>query len=69
MIHTAFIARTLAVEGPHAVILVTHQVNIREFVGENVGSVDMVLVRVGPDGQYISRQLVSSPGGHQPVSP
>lgn len=66
---SAFIARTLAVKGPQAVILVTHHVNIREFVGENIGSGDMVLVRVGPDGQYISQRLVSSPGGHQPVTP
>lgn len=66
---SAFIARTLAVKGSHAVILVTHQVNIREFVGENIGSGDMVLVRVGLDGQYISHRLISSPGGHQPVSP
>jgi phosphohistidine phosphatase SixA len=66
---SAFVAKALAVKGPHAVILVTHHVNIREFVGENVGSGDMVLVRVGPDGQYISHRLISSPGGHQPVSP
>jgi phosphohistidine phosphatase SixA len=66
---SAFIAKALAVKGPHAVILVTHHVNIREFVGENVGSGDMVLVRVGPDGQYISHRLISSAGVHQPVSP
>jgi hypothetical protein len=44
-------------------------VNIREFVGENVGSGDMVLVRVGLDGQYISHRVISSPDGDQPVSP
>jgi broad specificity phosphatase PhoE len=66
---SAFIARILAVKGPHAVILVTHHVNIREFVGENIGSGDMVLVRVGLDGQYISHRLISSPGGHQSVTP
>jgi hypothetical protein len=44
-------------------------VNIREFVGENIGSGDMVLVRVGLDGQYISHRLISSPGGYQPASP
>ena len=66
---SAFVAKALAVKGSHAVILVTHHVNIREFVGENVGSGDMVLVRVGPKGQYISHRLISSPGGHQSVSP
>jgi len=66
---SAFVARAMAVKGSNAMILVTHHVNIREFVGENVGSGDMVLVRVGPDGQYISHRLISSQGGHQPVSP
>ncbi len=66
---SSFIARQLAVKGAHAVILITHHVNIREFVGENVGPGDMVLVRVGRDGQYISHRLISSPGGIQPVSP
>ena len=66
---SAFVARAMVVKGPHAMILVTHHVNIREFVGENVGSGDMVLVRVGLDGEYISHRLISSPGGHQPVSP
>ena len=66
---SAFVAKVMAVKGPHAVILVTHHVNIREFVGENVGSGDMVLVRVGLDGQYLSHRLISSPGGHQPASP
>ena len=59
---SAFIAGKLAVKGPRALILVTHHVNIREFVGENIGSGDMVLVRVGPDGQYISHRLIASPG-------
>jgi phosphohistidine phosphatase SixA len=66
---SAFVAKAMAVKGPRALILVTHHVNIREFVGENIGSGDMVLVRVGLDGRYISHRLISSPGGHQPVSP
>ena len=66
---SAFIASKLAVKGLHALIPVTHHVNIRQFVGENIGSGDMVLVRVGPDGQYISHRLISSPGAQQPVSP
>jgi phosphohistidine phosphatase SixA len=66
---SAFLTKAMAVKGPRAMILVTHHVNIREFVGENVGSADMVLVRVGPDGRYISHRLISSPAKHQPVSP
>jgi phosphohistidine phosphatase SixA len=60
---SAFIAGKLAVKGPMALILVTHHVNIREFVGENLGSGDMVLVRVGPEGRYISHQRIASPIG------
>jgi len=59
---SAFVAKAMAGKGPRALILVTHHVNIREFVGENVGSGDMVLVRVGPDGRYISHRLILSPG-------
>jgi len=66
---SAFIAEKLAVKGRHALILVTHHVNIREFVGENIGSGDMVLVRVGPNGQYISHQRIPSPVVHPQASP
>jgi hypothetical protein len=48
---------------------VTHAVNSRDFVGDNVGSSDRTPVRVGLDGKYISDRLLSSPGRHQPVSP
>jgi len=50
-------------------IPVAHHVNVRESVRENVGSGDVVLVRVGLDGRYISHRLISSPGRRQPVSP
>jgi phosphohistidine phosphatase SixA len=66
---SAFVAKAMVGKGPHAVILVTHHVNIREFVGENVGSGDMVLVRVGLDGHYISHRLISYPDGLKPVFP
>jgi predicted CoA-binding protein len=67
---SAFVAKALAGKGPHTVILVTPRVNIRKFVGENVGSAgDMVSVRADQDGRYINRCLISSPGGHHPVSP
>ncbi len=58
---SAFIARKLAVKGQKALILVTHHVNIREFVGENLRSGDMVLVRVGANGRYVSHQRIPSP--------
>jgi hypothetical protein len=37
-----------------ALILVTHHVNIRQFVSESIGSGEMVLVRVNRRGEYIS---------------
>jgi len=66
---SAFVARALAGKGPHTVILVTPRVSITEFVGENFGSGDLVPVRADQDGRYINRRLISSPGGHHPVSP
>jgi hypothetical protein len=40
---------------------VTHHVNIAEFMGENVGSGDMVLVKVNLQGQRISHKIYPSP--------
>jgi phosphohistidine phosphatase SixA len=42
-------------------ILVTHHVNILQYVGENIGSGDMVLVRVGAQGQALEYSLMPSP--------
>ena len=42
-------------------ILVTHHVNILEYVGENIGSGDMVLVRVGAQGQVLEYARIPSP--------
>ena len=56
-----FIAKALPVKGERALILVTHHVNIQEFMGQNIGSGDMVLVRVNAQGQLLGAQLYPSP--------
>jgi hypothetical protein len=43
------------------IILVTHHVNIRAFMGKNVSQGDMVLVRVNKNGEYISHVIYPSP--------
>lgn len=48
-------------KGSRALILVTHHVNIREFTGTNVGSGDLVLVRVDGRGRMIDHQVFRSP--------
>jgi len=42
-------------------ILVTHHVNILQYVGENIGSGDMVLARVGAQGQLLEYSRIASP--------
>ena len=42
-------------------ILVTHHVNILQYVGENIGSGDMVLVHVGTQGQALEYSRIPSP--------
>lgn len=56
-----FIAAQLKTKGSKALILVTHHVNIAEFMGENVGSGDMVLVKVNATGQLLSAKTYPSP--------
>jgi hypothetical protein len=41
--------------------LVTHHVNILQSVGENIGSGDMVLARVGAQGQVLEYARIPSP--------
>jgi len=57
----AFIARSLAARRGQAVILVTHHVNIREFVGKDIGSGDMVLARVDAQGRMVDFRIYPSP--------
>ena len=55
------IAGELATKAGKALILVTHHVNIREFVGANIGSGDMVLARVTPQGTVLDYRVIQSP--------
>lgn len=57
----AFIAGALKTKGDRALILVTHHVNIREFMGKDIGSGDMVLARVDAQGQLVDYKLYPSP--------
>lgn len=56
-----FIARQLKTKGDKALILVTHHVNIYEFMGENVGSGDLVLAKVDARGKMLSYQRIARP--------
>jgi phosphohistidine phosphatase SixA len=55
------LSRALPSKGNNALILVTHHVNIAEFTGENIGSGDMVLAHIGPQGQLLDFRLYPSP--------
>jgi phosphohistidine phosphatase SixA len=56
-----FIETQLKSKSSKALILVTHHVNIAEFMGENVGSGDMVLAKVSPQGRLLSYKIYPSP--------
>jgi phosphohistidine phosphatase SixA len=56
-----FIGNQLKTKGEKALILVTHHVNIAEFMGENVGSGDMVLAKVNSAGKMLSFKIYPSP--------
>ena len=55
------IAEAMKNKGAKALILVTHHVNIREFMGQDIGSGDMVLARVSRQGQLLDYKLYPSP--------
>ena len=55
------LAQALPTKGGDALILVTHHVNIAEFAGENIGSGDMVLAQIGPQGQLEGFKVYPSP--------
>jgi hypothetical protein len=57
-----FVTKTLKDKGHKALILVTHHVNIYEYVGENIDSGDMVLVKVDRQGKMLSYQRIARPG-------
>lgn len=56
-----FIARSLRAKKNRPLILVTHHVNIREFMGRDIGSGDMVLARVDAQGRMVEYRLYPSP--------
>jgi hypothetical protein len=55
------VAKALKTKGDRALVLVTHHVNIQEFMGQNIGSGDMVLVRVNAQGKMLDYKLYPSP--------
>ena len=55
------IAQSLPTKGDQALILVTHHVNIEAFMGQAIGSGDMVLAQVTPQGRLIQFKLYPSP--------
>lgn len=55
------IAQKLKTKGTQALILVTHHVNIFEFMGENVSSGDLVLAKVNPQGAMLSYRVIPRP--------
>lgn len=56
-----FIAGKMKSKGDKALIMVTHHVNILEFMGENIASGDMVLAKVNSKGELISYKLIPRP--------
>jgi phosphohistidine phosphatase SixA len=56
-----FISNRIKSKGNKALILVTHHVNILEYVGENVASGDMVLAKANQLGELISYKLIPRP--------
>ena len=55
------IARKLIDKGDRALILVTHHVNIEAYMGRAIGSGDMVLAQVTPQGRVIDFVIYPSP--------
>lgn len=55
------LSHALPTKGNKALILVTHHVNIAEFTGQNIGSGDMVLAHIGPQGELLDFKLYPSP--------
>jgi phosphohistidine phosphatase SixA len=56
-----FIAEKLKTKGNQPLILVTHHVNIFEFMGENVSSGVLVLAKVDTQGKMLSYQVIPRP--------
>lgn len=57
----SFISEQLKIKGNKALILVTHHVNIYEYMGENISPGDMVLAKVNSAGKMISYTTIPRP--------
>ena len=57
----SFISEKVKTKGTKALILVTHHVNIYEFMGENIASGDLVLAKVNASGKMVSYKLIPRP--------
>ena len=57
----AFVSQMLRTKKDQALILVTHHVNIRDYLGPDVGSGDMVLAHVDVTGKVLSYKIYPSP--------
>ncbi len=55
------LAQASARKGNQALVLVTHHVNIRDYMGDNVGSGDMVLVHFDAQGKLLKARRYPSP--------
>jgi hypothetical protein len=42
-------------------ILVTHQVNISAFAGVSVGQGEVLLVKIGTNGEFVSARSIATP--------
>ena len=56
-----FLADRLKSGSRRPMILVTHQVNISAYTGEFVGQGDVLLVKIGSAGQYLSHRAIPVP--------
>lgn len=56
-----FIARTLSRKQGNAIILVTHQVNILQYTGEDLRSGEMILLKVDRQGKQLEHSRFSIP--------
>lgn len=56
-----FIANALRANKTKPLILVTHHVNIREYMGKDIGSGDMVLAKVDGQGRVLESRVIASP--------
>ncbi len=58
----AFLAHQLKAPVPRKpMILVTHQVNISAFAGVSVGQGEVLLVKIGTNGEFVSARSIATP--------